>query len=369
VEGRLGLATAAGAAEVTAAGPADVDLVLDAGSIRVQKQAEAPSSALGQTLTTVWKSVGPDDAKRSAVDLGRPLVMTRGSDWDLILPAGRYVVAVERGRQRVTTGIEVVAGGRIDLEPHMTVGELQLTAVAKEGGAPLAGTLFLVYRDDPDAPSGRREVARSAALRPSLMLPAGPYSVLVRYGSSEFRERVTVKAGETLQRAVVTGSARLTLASRIEGASAPPATGLVSYRIERLDMSPPEITSTSNPAPTLDLGPGRYRVEGRLGAHNAVAVRVIEIAPGSAQTLTLEHRAVVTRLRHVDKTGVVAADLLWEVADAAGRPILTTGQAEPVVALAAGRYTVRIEHRGRRSEHQIDLSSGESRVVEIAAPN
>lgn len=369
VEGRFGLASATSAAEVTAAGPTDADLVLDAGIVRIRKQAETPSATLAQTLTTVWKSDGPDDAKRSAVDLGRPLVMTRGTDWDLPLPAGSYVVAVERGRQRVTTGIVVVAGGSVELEPRMTVGELQLSAVAKEGGAPLAGRLFLVYRDDPDAPTGRREVARSAALRPILTLPAGVYSVVVRYGASEFRERVTLKAGETLQRAVATGSARLTLASRIEGASAPPADGLISYRIERLDISPPEITSTTNPAPTLDLGPGRYRIEGRLGAHNAVSARAIEIGPGSTQTLTIDHRAVVARLRHVDKTGVVVADLFWEIMDATGRPILTTGQAEPVAVLAAGRYTVRIEHRGRRSEHQIDLSSGDGRVVEITAPN
>lgn len=118
---------------------------------------------------------------------------------------------------------------------------------------------------------------------------------------------------------------------------------------------------TSNAAPTLELGAGRYRIEGRLGAHNVIGVRTIEIKPGSEQTLTIEHPALVAHLRFVDKAGNAIADVIWDVFDAAGKPVLTTGQAEPIAALSAGRYTLRVEHRGRRSEHKIELQTGDGR--------
>lgn len=369
IEGRYGHATGTVDAEVAEASPVDADIILDAGTLRAKPKAQPASSGPDQTLTTVWKSSGPEDAKLSAVDLGQPLVMVQGLQWELTLPVGRYVVAVETGPQRVAATIEMVAGSRVDLDPQMTVGELQLSAVAKEGGVPIAGALFLVYRDDPDAPLGRREIARSAAMQPVMSLPAGAYSVAVRLGPSEFRERVFLRAGESQRRAVVLNSGKLTLSSRIVGTEVPPNPALVSYRIERLDVSPPEISLTTNAVPTFELGAGRYRIEGRLGAHNVVGVRTIELKPGSEQTLTIEHQAVIARLRFVDNAGNAFPDVIWDVFDPAGKPVLTTGQAEPISALAAGRYTLRVEHRGRRSEHTIELRSGESRVVDIVAPN
>ena len=93
-----------------------------------------------------------------------------------------------------------------------------------------------------------------------------------------------------VRRTLNVAAGRLALATKPAGAAPGPAE-LVSYRVERLDSSPPEVVTTSRPTPVLVLPAGRYRVEGRYGAMNARTVRDVEVRAGQTQQLTLEHQA------------------------------------------------------------------------------
>ena len=97
--------------------------------------------------------------------------------------------------------------------------------------------VFSVVEDDPDAPKGRREVARSAARQADFVLPPGTYYVVARHGSVEARERLAVGPGDVVRRTLTLPAGRLALATKPVGAAQAPSE-LISYRVERLDGFP-----------------------------------------------------------------------------------------------------------------------------------
>ena len=133
---------------------------------------------------------------------------------------------------------------------------------------------------------------------------------------------------------------RLALATKPIG-TAQAAERVVSYRVERLDASLPEVIATSRPAPVLVLPAGRYRVEGRYGAMNARTVRDIEVKAGQTQQLTLEPQAAALKLRLVEQRPAPRWGRLLGHPGRSGRHGVDNGPAEPSAALQAGRYKVR----------------------------
>ena len=162
--------------------------------------------------------------------------------------------------------------------------------------------IFSVAEDDPDAPSGRREVARSAARQADFVLPPGTYYVIARLGSIEARESLAVGPGDVVKRTLSVAAGRLALATKPMGTTSA-LNEPVSYRVERIDGSSQDAITTSRPSPVLLLLGGRYRVEGRYGVMNARVVREIEVKAGQTQQLTLEHQAASLRLRLVGGGG------------------------------------------------------------------
>ena len=55
----------------------------------------------------------------------------------------------------------------------------------------------------------------------------------------------------------------------------------------------------------------------------------------------------------------------WQVFDERGVAVWRTGQAEPVLALTAGRYRVRVEARDKVVERMMDIRAGDAGNVEI----
>ena len=113
-----------------------------------------------------------------------PPVAFQGRRGTAPLPAGRYVVRVEQGLVRAERTVVVPAGsqGRVDIPA-------QRRAAAAVGGRPRGARprrapVFSVVEDDPDAPRGRREIARSAARQAEFVLPPGTYYVIARQGTS-----------------------------------------------------------------------------------------------------------------------------------------------------------------------------------------
>ncbi len=350
--------------EVAAKGPTPANVVLNAGMLRVRGIAERVGAPLGDAIITVAEA-GPGSESRKDAAAGPPMAVHKGSELLALLPTGRYLVRVEQGLVRAERSVVVPAGSQGRVDVPLNAARVQVSAVGRDGVAAPDAPVFAIEEDDPDAPKGRREVARSAGRQADFVLPPGTYYVTVRQGGAETRERLALSPGEVVRRTLTLATGRLALAINVPGAQG--AGELVAYRVERLDASPPEVITTSRPAPVLVLAPGRYRVEGRYGTMNARVVRDVEVRAGQAQQLTLEPQAASVRLRLVGNNVSAGMEVFWEVRDEAGRPVWTTGQNEPAATLQAGRYQVRATSRDKRYERAIELRPGETRVVEVAA--
>jgi Ca-activated chloride channel family protein len=364
VEAREGAVVASQVVEVAAQRATPVNLVLNAGLLRVRGLVERVGAPLGDAIITVAEA-GPGSESRKDATAGPPVAVHKGGEALVLLPAGRYLVRVEQGLVRTERSVVVPAGSQGRVDVPLNAARLQVSAVGRDGAAAPDAPVFSVDEDDPDAPRGRREVARAAGSQADFVLAPGTYYVIARQGNAEVRERLALGPGDVVKRTLALATGRLALAINAPGLAS--AAEQVTYRVERLDASPPEVITTSRPAPMLVLAPGRYRVEGRFGAMNARVVRDVEVRAGQAQQLTLEPQASAVRLRLVGNSVSAQMDIFWNVRDEAGRTVWTTGQHEPAATLQAGRYQVSAATRDKRYERAIELRPGESRLVELTA--
>lgn len=366
VEARLLQITVRQTVEVDPANAQRVNLVLNAGTIRTAPAAQRGAAPITGSILTISKP----ESGASGVATARPgevVLVTNSVQSEIALAPGPYVITISHGLFRTDRQIMVVAGTRGRLAIPLPTGEIELQATGGAGGPPLADTVFQIFEDDPDAPQGRRELMRSAAVRPSFALPAGTYYVVARHGTAETRERVAVRPGEIERRTLTIGSARLSLATTIAGGK-PDSGDSVLYRIERVDGTPKELVRLTRQTGTLDLTPGRYRIESRLGTLNARAERTLDLRTGAREDLTMDHRAGVVRLTLVEAgSAQPAADVFWEIKDQGGQTVWLTSETQPLGILQAGRYAVRAEHRDRRIDGQIEVQAGDNRVVELMA--
>jgi Ca-activated chloride channel family protein len=345
-------------------GPTAANLVLNAGTLLVRAQAQKSGAALGDAIVAINEAGQAVEGKKEAA--GPPLAMFKGGEGLVMLPAGRYLVRVEQGLVRSERSVVVPAGSQGRIEVPLNAARLLLSAAGQDVSGSADAVVFSVVEDDPDAPKGRREVARSTTRQADFVLPPGTYYVVARQGSAEVRERLAVGPGDVVRRTLNVAAGRLALATKPAGA-AQALSELVSYRVERLDSVAPEVITTSRAAPVLVLPGGRYRVEGRYGAMNARSVREVEVKAGQTQQLTLEPQAAALKLRLLANGAPVLSDVFWDIRDEAGATVWTTGQSEPSATLQAGRYSVRAETRDKRYDRAIELRAGESRLVELAA--
>jgi Ca-activated chloride channel family protein len=352
--------------EIDPANAQRVNLVLNAGTIRMTATAQRGTAMTGSLLTISRPESSPGGVTTSRP--GEVVLVSNALQSEIALTPGPYVVSISHGLFRTDRQIMVVAGTRGRLGITLPTGEIELQAVAGGGGPPLADVVFQVFEDDPDAPQGRRELMRSAAARPSFNLPAGTYYVVARQGPAEARERLTVRPGEVERRTLTISSAQLSLAATIAGGR-PDSSDSIVYRIERIDAgSPSEVMRVARQTETLNLAPGRYRVESRLGSLNARAERTIDLRSGTPENLTLDHQAGVVRLTFVEAGSAQhAADVFWEIKDQSGQTVWLTSEPQPLGILRAGRYTVRAQYRDRVVDGRIDVQAGDNRVVELIA--
>lgn len=362
VEAREGPVSARQTVDVGEKAPAAVALVLNAGALRVRIPVQKSGAVPADAIITISDVAAASDAKKETAS-GVPVAVFKGSEGIALLPAGRFLVRVEHGQVRAERAVVVPAGSQGSIDIPLNSARVQLTTTAREGGVALESPIYSIVEDDPDAPRGRREVARSAARQAEFIVPPGTYYVIARLGGVEARERLAVSAGDVVRRTFSAAIGRLGLSTKAP--TGLPQGETVSYRVERINAVPPEITTTSRASPVLLLPGGRYRVEGRYGLMNARSVREIELRTGQTQQLVLEHQAATLKLRLTGTAG--PSEVFWDIRDDAGRPVWTTGQAEPTATLQAGRYLVRAETREKRYERSVELRAGEAKLMEVAA--
>lgn len=355
VEASIGLITRTAVAEAVEGAPRSLSMPLDAGMLALS-QAKPAQSMLDDAVVTLTR-IGASGSEP-------PQILHR-AEADLALPAGNYLVSVTSGALRIERPVGIVAGERISIANALALGALELAATAVKGGQPLDGLVYAVYEDDPDAPQGRREVARSAAASPRFRLPAGTYYVVARRGTIEARERVSVRTGEAQKHTMVLESGRVEIAVRLPGGQIE-SEGPVVHRLERIDVQPPELLTANGISASLEASSGRYRLQSRIGLGNVRAEREFDLKPGEVQRITVEHEAAGARFRLLEQAGGrPLPDISFEVLDGAGRSVWSGLGTEPRVLLTAGRYTVQAEGRGMALEQRFEIAPGEDRIIQL----
>ena len=131
VEARDGPISASTVATVVDKGPTVVEVVLNAGTLRVKAQAQKSGAPLTDAIVTISEA-GQGGESRKDAPLGLPLAAFKGSEGVAILPAGRYLVRVEQGLVRADRSVVVPAGSQGLVEVPLNAARLQLSAVGKE---------------------------------------------------------------------------------------------------------------------------------------------------------------------------------------------------------------------------------------------
>ena len=356
IEARVGLITRSAVAEAVDGAARSLALVLEAGTLTFAQSAPA-KAMLDEAVVTL--------ARIEAKGPAEPQIL-RNIEAEIALPAGNYLVAVTAGTLRIERPVGIVAGERVSIANSLSLGGLELLAVPAKDRPPLDGLVYAIFEDDPDAPQGRREVARSAASAPHFKLPAGTYYVVARRGSAEARDRVSVRTGEVERRTLVLETGQVALSVRVAGGRLENE-GPIAHRLERIDVQPREVVTTSGGAAILDVAAGHYRLETRVGIGNVRAEREIKLKPGEVEKVAIDHAAGGARFRLLDKaSGKPLPDISFEVRDRAGQPVWASLGTEPRALLLAGRYSVRAEGRGVAIERPFDVGAGEERTVELA---
>ena len=361
-----GLVKVRRAFEVAGPGPTRVPLVLDAALLQVVASLSKGTGAAAGARITI--SGGGESQDQSLA----PLWVTGDGTLQLLVPPGAYRIKAEAGVAAAERAVAVSAGLSSEIEIDLAAGRLQ---VDETGGPPPGDARLpqiIVAADDPDSSGARRELYRASAARLDLTVPSGTYLVTFRHGESETRERYVVRAGETARRNLTPAIARVRLISRGTGAARP---GLeLRYRIERLEGAARVLQRWGEPEPVIDLTPGRYRFEARLGGQNAVAVREAEIKAGFEHRVEFDLAAGAVQLKLQNGStslgtslgiGLGLGDVYWQIQDERGATVWRTIETEPVLALGAGRYRVRVEVKDREFEQTIDVKAGDFRVIEL----
>jgi Ca-activated chloride channel family protein len=357
IEAHHGLVLTRGPVEVAETGVTAVTVPLAAGVIRISaKSARTGEPLQDASLALVRKAEEGQPAAEEAVWVGT-------GDADLVVPAGPYAVRLDLGLVRTEQTIKLTPGGRAVSEFSPAFGQLELSAVAIEGGPPLSNVTYLVAEDDPDSPQGRREIARSAHPEPRFSISAGTYYVTVRAGDTEVRQRIAVGPGDVVKRPIVLGLARVQVQAALDGGQ---LDGLgVLHRVLSLDEEPREIARSSATPATFHLAAGKYRIETTAGTENVKTTTEVDLAPGQQHQLAQRLAAARVTLDFGQPTSQTSG--AWEVRDAKGDLVwwsLRTGAHSTY--LAPGRYTARIESNERWLEKEFEAKPGEELHVVLS---
>ncbi|MGE0700804.1 MAG: VWA domain-containing protein [Hyphomicrobiaceae bacterium] len=356
IAARAGLIEKSVVAEAVDGQPRSASLVLDGGLLALAHTQKAEAMLRDAIVTLVrLEARGP----------GEPRIL-RNLTSEIAVPAGNYLLSVTEGTLRIERPVGIVAGERVSLANALSLGALDLSAVAARDKPVTDGLVYVVYEDDPDSPQGRREVARSAAPAPRFKLAAGTYYVTARRGLAETRDRVSVRAGEVERRTMSLDAGQAVISVRLAGGRLD-GESVITHRLERTDVQAAEVAHARGITASLDLPAGQYRLETRVGAGNVRAVRDIRVRPGEIERIAIEQAAGAVRFRMLDKASAKPLpDIAFEVRDRNGQPVWSGLGAEPRALLLAGRYTVHADGRGQAAERAFEVAPGEERAVEIA---
>jgi Ca-activated chloride channel homolog len=360
VTARYGAANSNQTIEVSEKGPTTERLSFDAGLVKIAAGADQVPNLLDAPMVSLY-SAAPDSGAGPKPQ--RPIWLGR-LPVEIVVPAGNYTVRLEDGLLVRETGVTVEAGKRSQATLLLRTGRLELEAAAHDGGQPLSNVIYTINEDDPDAPQGRREIARSAHPNAAFVLPAGTYYVTAKHGNAEAYERIAIGTGDNIKSTLVFNLGRLSVSALLDGAP-PPATASISFQIFKLDQPEHEMARSRGATGKFLLPEGRYRIEARTGTLNVKDAVETKIGAGRAHKIQL--KLETAQIIVSPPTGSTSRETSWEVKDQRGRTVLRSSQTGATSAtVAPGQYRLRSKIGERRSEESIDLKPGDKHTFEIA---
>ena len=247
--------------------------------------APAAAAAVEVTLSATLSGGGPTGPiewsvfARSNDAVGALAASGRGETLAAALPPGQYVAHIGiAGTSSVRSFAVTEAGGP---EPFvLAIGAVSLDA--SSNGMPLDrpdAVAFTIY----DTGDGREAIRRDIRPDETVVLPAGVYRAVVRYGDHNALTGadIRVKPGEVTRATLGVSGAPVRLSLVREGSTA--ALAAVHWRV--FDDGGKPIMDTDLPSPSLVLAPGAYTAEvlhdGWTGVHR------FEVASGTPLDLKL----------------------------------------------------------------------------------
>jgi len=341
--------------DVSDDGPTVKRVTLDGGRLDVTAKASRRGDKLTAPVMTISALSADGSGPASVLWLGREATA------ELMMPAGTYTVEVADGLARTVRTVNITAGDAARADLVLDTGRLELTATAFDGGPALDRVLFLVFADDPAAPEGRREVARSTAILATFTLQAGTYYITTRHGAAEHRDQVAISSGDIVKRTLVLGVGQLTVKPTIPEAAAKSGRTIVT-RVYDAGTGNRLVGQSTAAVPTFILSAGRYRVEAQLGMSNSRAEQTVDLAAGGALTADIKLQAV-----EVTIGGVASPTAQAALRDGSGRVIWRSRSGDGFKAwVAPGDYVIEVD--GGSSKKAVNFKPGEPVTVDIAAP-
>lgn len=373
VRAASGLVQADTTVTVGAKGQTLAQVAFDAGEIRINAPLAADATVIvaERAVSAAAPTVAAKPIAAESL-VGRPLGVWPHGQTSLLVPARPLVLSLEQAELRSAWPIEMTAGQVREVDVGQAGGRVTLDLLASIGGPQAASLPFanqaVVFRleeDDPDAPKGRREIARSASPAAEFVVAPGTYLVTAMRGPIETRDRINVVAGEIVRRSLPLAASRLVLGAKLGRTAALPTDRPEdSFVVTKLDADREIPFLLQGPAAVIDVPPGRYRVEARRNNAAIKAEQVVEIRAGEFKAVTLEYQAGALRM---DMTEAVSPGdpVAWRIIDAAGRLVESGDESVATTLLPAGRYTLKAESRGRRREVAVEIRTGEINGIRL----
>lgn len=252
-------------------------------------------------------------------------------------------------------------------------GTLVLSALLSDGTEPLtSGLTWRIYSSDIQSDGSYKLLHRIDEARIAVTLPPADYLVNVAYGQAHATKRVTVLPGkrsiDTLN--LQAGGLRLyaTLAKQPVLAD-----NVLSFNVysEESDQfgNRRRVIAGARAGVVLRLNSGSYKVVSKYGDANAVMEVDVKVEPGKLTEATIDHQAGKVTFRLVERQGGEAlADTIWQIYSGDDKLVKKSGGAFPSHILAAGNYSVHVEHGGQKFIAKFSVKAGDKQQVEVIKP-
>ena len=261
--------------------------------------------------------------------------------------------------------------GAPDQKPKAQTGEVTLTAVLSEDGAPIEdGIVWRAFQTDPGSSAVKpRLVGSWREASPTLKLPPGDYFLNAAFGRAHLTRKVTIAAGAAAKEQFVLNAGGLRISAVLSGGEAVPPSAL-SYDVYAGDSDAAaartKIIAGTRPGLIVRLNAGVYQVVSTYGDTNSVVRAEVTVDAGKLSEATITHLAAKVTFKLVTRLGGEAiADTQWTVQSSQGGLVRESQGALPSHILAAGQYVVIAKNGGREFKRAFTLEAGAPAQVEV----